>query len=168
MERIHKIIIAAAAMLLATLIVVTAAVLSRRAPEISDFTPPAHEENAVAGEPSVALQPASILDIRIGIASEEQLLVGNEYYLYFTSYESNTAWIKLRLYAEKGGEMLAESGLIYPGEHLPALTLTKDMSSFSEEGTLYLEIITYEPETYFSLGAPTVRLPYQKASAVRD
>ena len=70
----------------------------------------------------------------------------------FISMKENNIWIKLRILDTKG-KIIAESGLVKPGEYLKSVKLNKKISN--EEQITYM-IIGYEMDTYLSAG--TVKL----------
>lgn len=69
--------------------------------------------------------------------------------LYFTNDKDNNAWLKLRIMDEKGN-ILAETGLLKPGEYVQAVTFTTVPQNGQK---LTMKIMGYEPETYHSIGA---------------
>jgi len=69
--------------------------------------------------------------------------------VYFTNDKDNNAWLKLRIMDEKGS-ILAETGLLKPGEYLQTVTFTTVPQNGQK---LTMKIMGYEPETYHSIGA---------------
>lgn len=69
--------------------------------------------------------------------------------VYFTNLEENEAWLRLRIW-NQDGEVVAETGIIKPGEYVEMITFTQEVSS--GEG-ITLEMMSYEEETYQSLGS---------------
>ena len=69
--------------------------------------------------------------------------------VYFANDEGNNAWLKLRVMDEEGN-ILAETGLIKPGEYVQAVTFTTVPQNGQK---LTMKIMGYEPETYHSIGA---------------
>lgn len=139
------------------LAVIVSAIYTNRNPVV-EFIPPAFEPNAETGIPQVsdALGYAEIY--REGMTFSAWIC-GRIYQenghavLYFTNPDSNNAWLKLRIMDEKG-KILGESGLIRPGEYVRSVRLTKTVAA----GTaVKIKLMSYEPETYYSLGAVSVK-----------
>ena len=76
----------------------------------------------------------------------------NKLIVDFISMKENNVWIKIRVLNNKE-KVIAESGLVKPGEYLKSITLKKRISN--EEKITYM-IIGYEIDTYMSAG--TVKL----------
>ena len=142
---------------LAVATVITAIIVANREPRV-EFIPPSFEENAVKGTPDVPDDLGYTELYQEGMAfsawccgvvhSEDGQAV-----VYFTNPKDNDAWLKLRI-CDESGAILGESGLLKPGEYVRAVTLTEDVP----HGTaLKMRIMSYEPDTYYSLGAVTVR-----------
>lgn len=72
--------------------------------------------------------------------------------LYFTNPEDNEVWMKLRITNEKG-EIIAETGLIKPGEYLKTVTFDKTPNAGAKIG---MKVMTYVPESYESAGAVSI------------
>ena len=66
----------------------------------------------------------------------------------FISLENNNIWIKVRVLNSKE-EVVAESGLVKPGEFLNKIKLNKSISSGDD---ISYVIMGYEKDTYFSAG----------------
>ena len=120
--------------------------------EVGTFTPPPFAEDAQRGTPQVPEDLGwSLLDAkvyRVGICGEVQLFAGGAD-LWLTNPEENNIWMKLRVLDEQG-TVLAETGLIRPGEYLQSVEFTQTPSPGEK---LQLKIMAYEPETYFSAGS---------------
>lgn len=152
MDKQQKIILSAVSALLAV-ILLAAFIILTQAPFKGSFTPPAREVSAQSGTPTEI--PAESL---YGTARVENgffvslatspALVGNELYLYFTSPQGNTAWISVEI-LDGEGETLAKSGYLLPGEYLSALTLSGVPTDLTG---IKAKILSYEPDTYYSLG----------------
>ena len=67
--------------------------------------------------------------------------------VYFTSDAGNQVWVKLRL-LDSNGKTLAESGILKPGEYVENIQLAEGTHS----GSVTLQVMGYEPETYYSAG----------------
>lgn len=120
---------------------------------IGDFVAPPHDEAAVSGTPAVdeALGWAN-LDVQEGYrvhvcgilrADEDGSLP-----VWFASDADNTVWVKLRVVAEDGTR-LGETGILYPGEYVERVQLSEE----AESGTVTLQMLGYEPDTYYSAGS---------------
>jgi|LGOV01.1.fsa_nt_gb hypothetical protein len=80
--------------------------------------------------------------------------------IYATNLENNDVWIKIELENEEG-QLIAESGIIKPGEYLKSLELIKNVSE--AESQVKIIVIGYEPETYESRGVVEMKtLLYQE------
>ena len=158
MEKQQKIVILILGTLLLLLIVaLCVGIALQNRPVYGEFVPPAWESNAVSGMPSEPLPPnfgSMTVDQGFVLAmSATPRLRGNDLDLYFTSPDSNTVWLRVRIY-DANGQMLYESGLLKPGEHLPTVTL----SAVPTGNTVVADILSYEPETYYSRGTAKAEL----------
>lgn len=70
----------------------------------------------------------------------------------FISIDTNNIWIKIRVLNENE-EVIAESGLVKPGEYLKSVKLNKQINKTDQ--VIYM-IIGYEIDTYLSAG--TIKL----------
>lgn len=76
---------------------------------------------------------------------------GVDVWLY--NEESNDIWLKLRVFDENG-QILGETGLIKPNEYVR----TVDLTAVPQMGmAVELKFMAYEPDTYYSAGAATLR-----------
>ncbi len=73
--------------------------------------------------------------------------------VYFTSIEGNNAWLKIRI-LDENENIIAESGLIKPGQYIKSVKLNTEINSAIN---VTLKVMGYEPETYFSAGAVTLK-----------
>jgi hypothetical protein len=68
--------------------------------------------------------------------------------VYFTSKPENEVWLMLRI-IDENGEVIAETGLLRPGEYVKTVCFKK----LPLEGSkVSYKIMAYEPETYLSKG----------------
>lgn len=117
-----------------------------------EFVKPAFEEAAVEGAPTVSdaslrYTHAKLTDeLAVGLCATCRK-DGDELLIYFTSLEHNTAWVRVKVYDEKG-KLRGESGLLRPGEYVERVAL----SSKPRGETLTIKVLSYEPDTYYSLG----------------
>lgn len=150
-QTIHKVLFLAVVLCLIALTVMTAA-LCHAKPKTAAFVPPPFEASAEVGTPAV---PDGLgwqeLDAQVFVVSVCGKLVINDSAadVWFTNPDENTVWLKLRV-LDADGNTLGETGLIKPGEYVqsvPFETLPKDGE------TVQFKIMSYEPETYYSMGA---------------
>ena len=162
MDKQQKIILSAISAALAV-ILLAAVIILTQAPFKGRFTPPAHDASAQSGAPTEIPAEALYGTARVengffASLATSPALVGNELSLYFTSPKSNTAWISVEI-LDGEGNTLAKSGYLLPGEYLSTLTLS---SVPTDPSGIKAKILSYEPDTYYSLGgfeAPlTVRI----------
>lgn len=141
-----------AAVICAASVLLMCVVLNNRKIETQPFTPPPFEEEAQSGVPEV---PATLgwseVDAKFykasicGVVS----ITDGAADLWMTNPESNTVWLKLRILNAEG-EILAETGILRPGEYLQ----TVEFNTVPEPGeTIGLKLMAYEPETYYSAGS---------------
>lgn len=120
------------------------------------FTPPPFEPNAQQGTPQVDDESWMPL-YREGMGYSVHIcgavhIVGQQADLYLTNDAGNHVWLKLRI-TDEDGRILAETGLIKPGEYLQSVTFT----TVPPAGTpITMKLMAYEPETYYSAGAVTL------------
>ncbi len=121
------------------------------------FVPPAFESSATEGTPKA---PENLgwqelhqegMPFKVGMCGKV-LIQDNKADLYFTNTKTNEVWMKLRIFDSKGN-VVAETGLIKPGEYLKTVSFTKTLTHGE---TLRLKVMTYEPETYYSAGSITL------------
>ena len=115
------------------------------------------DENAVLGEPSVPDGFGYSVLYQDGMSFKTALcgkinVVGNMAQIYRTNFEENDVWLKARFY-DSNGNIVGESGLIRPGEYVKCVELTKTAKATE---TYKIKIMSYEPNTYNSLGAITI------------
>ncbi|MBE6595578.1 MAG: hypothetical protein E7644_07245 [Ruminococcaceae bacterium] len=163
MDKKQVIVLASVGALLLSVLIALIAVMTRQIqPVRGDFTPPPFEENVEIGTPEV---PSSAqygtVTVSEGFAfgmMATPTLEGNDLALYLASPATNTVWLLVRVYDESGN-LLGESGLIRPGEYLPALKLT----TLPEGDTVRASVLSYEVPTYYSMGAANATLHIQAA-----
>lgn len=120
-----------------------------------DFVPPTHDPLAVVGTPAPEEKyrytdgPAGD-SFAVKLATQPYLENG-EIVLYFTNPEGNTALLRVRIYRDD--EVIAESGYLRPGEYLRALAAPE-----AETGTIKVKIMSYQEDTWYSLGAYSMAL----------
>lgn len=161
MSKLEKIILLALGAVAAVLAVVF--FLPKPAPEIvvGDFTPPPFEETAVSGTPAVT-SPDDYGTLRLSDEITVSLcgapaVVDGKVQLLFASDENNTGWVRVRVYTP-AGLLLGETGLLKPGEYVEFIPL----SAIPEDGRIVAKILTYQPETYYSLGSAAAEITLQQ------
>lgn len=125
--------------------------------EVKPFTPPPFDDKAINGEPTVPDGLGYNILYREGMSFQVGLcgkvnVVGNIADIYLTNVSENAVWLKARFY-DAGGNIIGESGLIRPGEYLKSVTL--DFIPGELDG-INVKVMSYEPDTYQSLGAITL------------
>lgn len=163
MDKQQKIILGAVgALTLAVAIVLIAVAVAPIRPVRGDFTPPEFDGAAIVGAPDASLASQyGKMTVSEGFEfcmSASPTLTGNDLALYFASPETNTVWMLLRVYDESGN-LLGESGLVRPGEYLPSLTLT----AVPTGETVRASVLSYEADTYYSMGSANAMLQLQVA-----
>jgi len=158
MSKAEKIILLVPAVLLAVLL----AVLVFRVSEpvevvVGEFTAPEFDPAAVKGVPAVS-HPERYgtlnltEEIAVSLYSSPVVKDGRAQ-VYFTSPETNAGWIRLRLYDNKGN-VIGETGLVRPGEYVEFVSLT----ATPKRSAATAKILTYEPDTYYSMGSATAEI----------
>ena len=159
MDKQQKILLAIVAAVLAVALIVVGIIVGTRGNDVQDFVPPPFDETAVVGMSSL---PSEEQGFQTFSVSEELSfgMCGNLIYkdgrvdVSFLSSGSNTVWVRVKL-VDRKDKVLAESGLIRPGEYVQYLSLStvpRDGSGFK------VKIYTYEPETYYSKGSATAEV----------
>ncbi|MBR2013677.1 MAG: hypothetical protein IJ995_05635 [Clostridia bacterium] len=123
-----------------------------------EFTPPAFDSAAVAGVLEETDELKGLLWSKVqpegstyavyicgGVLINEQ----NQADLWFYNVPENESWLKLRIFDAKE-RVIAETGLIKPGEYLQTVQFTRAVADDEE---LAIKVMGYEPETYLSTGA---------------
>ena len=116
------------------------------------FTPPPFEETAQAGEPEV---PEGLGwkdfdaqgEYRFAACGVIQVQ-DKKADVYFTNFEENTVWLKLRVLDEQGN-ILGQTGLIKPGEYIKSVSFDKVPQKGAK---IVLKCMGYMPDTYQSAG----------------
>lgn len=128
---------------------------------INDFQAPAFDPSAVSGRPNaedIQDLPYGTLNLAEGISVSlvSTVTVGADgtAEIWFTAPADNTAWVRLRLMDDQGN-ILGQTGLLRPGEYVRTMTLDTVPES---GGVVMAKILTYEPETYYSLGSANAQV----------
>lgn len=157
-DKIQKIVLAAT-VLVCTAVIVTVFIARPKTETAEDSTtnPLSFDTDAVQGIPEVTEQgdfystleiPLTSGNCRVSIDASPKA-DENRLYVYFTNSEENTVWLKLVIYDDNENEISA-SGIIRNGEYVKAVKLNRAVTSGEE---LNAKILTYEPDTYYSLGS---------------
>ena len=121
--------------------------------EKPQFTPPPFEAAAQVGTPTVEdTSWGKIYQSGMSFVAYmcgKVTVSGTGADLYFTNDAGNNAWLKLRI-MDTQGNILAETGIIKPGEYLQTVQFTTVPISGQQ---ITMKIMGYEPETYHSIGA---------------
>lgn len=123
----------------------------------AEFVPPPFEENAIDGVPQDVSEDLWYSSLDAGAYTVAlcglPTTTGQEATLYFTNPAENDVWLKVRVYTEQG-TMLGESGLLKPGQYVEKIRLKETLR---ETTPILLKVMAYEPDTYRSAGAVTLR-----------
>lgn len=127
-----------------------------------EFTPPAFDEAAVEGvlEETDELNALGWSKLHQEGMSYTVYLCGgvlineqNQADVWFYNIPENESWLKLRVTDEQG-EIIAETGLIKPGEYLQTIEFSR---AVEDDEPLAFKVMGYEPETYLSTGAVSLK-----------
>ena len=125
--------------------------------ETKPFTPPLFDDKAISGEPTVPdglgynILYREGMSFKVGVCGKVNV-TGKTADIYLTNIEENNVWLKARFY-DAAGNIIGESGLIKPGEYLNSVELLTVPNSSAQ---YTIKIMSYEPDTYQSLGAITL------------
>ncbi len=149
-----KHLLAAGAVCIVLAVALLISTVAMQQPTKGEFIPPAFETAAVTGTPEVPEQLVYKELYQAGMHFCAWVCVApiqqdGEALVYFTNPASNDVWMKLRILGADG-ETVGESGLLRPGEYVESVKLTQ---ALAEGAAIHLKIMTYEPETYFSMGS---------------
>lgn len=117
----------------------------------SKFIKPEFEQNITTTIPENLDYKSSIIDISDGYSiyiDGMPRINKNKLIINFISIEDNNVWIKIRIFDEEKN-IIAESGLIKPGEYLESIKIDK---SVAENDDITYMIIGYEIDNYKSAG----------------
>ena len=115
------------------------------------FHKPQFETNAINEIPKELNYEESIVEISEGYSlyiDGIPTIKNNELILNLISLKENSVWIKIRVLNEKE-QIIAESGLLKPGEYLKSIKLNRKASK--KDNITYM-IIGYEIDSYLSAG----------------
>ena len=92
-------------------------------------------------------------DFKISMCTKP-VVNGKDVDVYFTAGENNGVYVRLLLLNE-AGEIIGESGVLKPGEYVKTILLK---SALTESAAVTAKILSYEPETYYSMGTVTAQI----------
>jgi hypothetical protein len=142
--------------LVAVIFMIVALCMPQKA-ELKPFTPPPFDDTATIGTPIV---PDGLgyntlyrdgMAFKVGICGKINV-TGKTADIYLTNIEENNVWLKARFY-DAAGNIIGECGLIKPGEYLKSVEL---LTVPNPSAQYTIKIMSYEPDTYRSLGAITL------------
>ncbi|MBP3936350.1 MAG: hypothetical protein IK954_02050 [Clostridia bacterium] len=158
MSKAQITLLSALALLLAAIIAMIAVVATRPEPS-TGFTPPPFDAGALVGEPSDI--PAELNYQKVKLSEEFAVgLCGNLTAtdgcvdLYLTAASQNTVWVRVLLLDESGSE-IGSTGLVKPGEYVRSVKLD---AVPSQKTTVTAKILSYQPETYYSMGSASAKI----------
>ena len=143
---------------LAAVVLLAVTLLTSERGDGDGFIPPPFEAAAVAGTPDVPAELGYSRIYREGMEFSAWVcgnpsFSGNAMTVYLTNPAENNLWMKLRV-LDAEGNILGETGLIRPGEYVERVALNRELVEGTE---IQLKIMTYEPHTYYSAGAVSLR-----------
>ena len=126
-----------------------------------DFVPPEFDAAAVTGVPQVErpdIYGTLYLNQETAVSLYSMpILRGEQVQVFFTSPADNTAWVRLRL-LDQAGNVLGQTGLLKPGEYVEYVAL----DVMPQDATVIAKFLTYQPETYYSLGSASAEIELQR------
>ena len=164
MSRLQKFIVTIFSIIFVGLCAFTIYVASQPAPDASDrFVQPEFDKTAVKGVPenvdaSLNYQSISFVEnFSFAMCADPVLDSDNNATIYATCDEGNDRWIRVAFYdLEKNS--IGTTGVIKPGEYVEKVKLDESVS----EGIIVAKVISYEPDTYYSLGSASLQVNLHK------
>ncbi len=135
-----------------SLLMMSAALLKKTEPVRGEFVPPPFEKEAESGTPEV---PDGLgwgeIDAQAFVFSVCGKIVVEDSCadIWLTNSSENNVWLKGRILDEQGN-ILAETGLLKPGEYVQSIEFEKVPGDGTAIG---IKLMSYEPETYYSAGS---------------
>ena len=162
MDKLEKRIILVLSALVLALLAAVLVQSANRQVEVSDFEVPAFDANALSGKPEVAYPDmygtlALNDEVTVSLYSAP-IVTDSAAQVCFTVDVGTAAWVRLRL-LDTEGNTLGESGLLRPGEYVESVVLTAQ----PDRPEAIAKILTYDPDTYYSLGTGTAQILLQFA-----
>lgn len=118
-----------------------------------DFVAPEFAAEAVTGVPTVpenlgwaVLNVGPTFNVRVcGVLMAD---ADGSLPVWFTADADNTVWVKLRV-LDENGNILGETGILKPGQYVERIQL----AAGTQSGKVTLQVMGYEPDTYYSAGS---------------
>ena len=141
-----------------------------------EFVPPEHEATALVGEPTLSDGEKLILGWNVQVPNGATFRAGFPMVVsvtdgvarvLFSNPESNTIYLKLRLFGE-AGNLVGETGYLKPGEYLNSVTLSASVGEnecITIKGMAYT-IPTEEDTGFRSAGAFTIESARDRGNEV--
>ncbi len=152
MERKQTKILALAVVMCIASVVMMCLALVQPQETVGTFTPPPFEAGAQTGVPEVPAELGwSEVDAKVYTAKVCGVVAPADGAadVWLWNPETNDVWLKLRV-LDAGGEILAETGLLKPGEYVQTVTFDRTPRPGDK---ISLKIMAYEPNTYYSAGS---------------
>ena len=124
------------------------------------FVKPEMDACAVDGVPQnvpseLAYQTAEFTkNFKIAMCGNLKASKDNTADLYLTSFDTNEGYVRVVLYDENNNE-LGTTGLIKPGQYIKSIKLN---TAPNEDKIVNAKVLSYDMDTYVSLGAVNVKL----------
>jgi len=145
----NKVVIILSVILLILIILIILLTISNK--NKSTFKKPEFDKNAIENISSNIDYQSKIIKVtdNYSLYIEPEPIINDNYLMInLISLETNNIWLKVRVLKEN--EVVAETGLIKPGEYLEKVQLKKKLDVNDE--VVYM-IMGYEKDSYFSAGS---------------
>lgn len=152
-KRIDPLLLAAIIACSVAVIALIVVIAVKFTPKKGEFVAPPFDDAAVEGTPDVPeglgwseLDAQGAFQVSICgavVASDGKADV------WLTNPEKNDVWMKLRI-TNEAGDIIAESGLVRPGEYLQSITFLTPVAAGDK---ITMKVMAYEPDTYLSAGS---------------
>lgn len=153
-DKLQKIVLAVMTLICCAAIAI--AYNFRAKPHEVEYTPPSFENEAIEGAPEAGeLAAYGTMEIPLSSGSckvsmdAAPKLNDQNLEVYFTNEAGNDVWLKLIIY-DAQGDVVGESGILRSGEYVKSVVLNEAVADGEKLGA---KILTYEADTYYSLGA---------------
>lgn len=160
-----NLLIGLSALVSVMLVVMIVALCIPKDPEMGEFVPPAFESAAVMGTPDVPEDLGYSSPYQDGMAYRFSIcgnvkMDGSKATVYLTNNAENEVYLKVRV-LDAEGNILGETGLIKPGEYVKDVELKETLAAGT---SIKLKIMSYDPETYMSMGSAVMNTTVGGAS----
>ena len=126
------------------------------------FKIPSFDENATVIPEKIDNEYYTNLDVTdglsIGVSGVISVDSNNEGSVNLTSSVDNKAYVKARL-LDSSNNIVGETGLIKPGEYVEKMKINKNIN---EKDKFTLKIMSYDPNTYYSMAAVKLSVSLRK------